>query len=58
MWCADVLNGTVSPSAYLGGVFAKNSALAPAMQNYGNIPWTNAGDFSESANVNSYLCRS
>lgn len=52
---ADVLNGTVSPSAYLGDVFAKNSALAPAMQNYGNIPWTNAGDFSESANVNSYL---
>lgn len=43
---ADVLNGTVSPSAYLGDVFAKNSALAPAMQNYGNIPWTNAGDFS------------
>ena len=36
-------------------MFAKNSALAPAMQNYGNIPWTNAGDFSESANVNSYL---
>ena len=52
---ADVLNGTVSPSAHLGDIFAKNSALAPAMQNYGNIPWSNAGDFSESANVNSYL---
>ncbi|TGY97227.1 beta-glucosidase [Petralouisia muris] len=52
---ADVLNGTVSPSAHLGDIFAKNSALAPAMQNYGNIPWENAGDFSETANVNSYL---
>lgn len=52
---ADVLNGTVSPSAHLGDVFAKNSALAPAMQNYGNIPWENASDFDEIANVNSYL---
>lgn len=52
---ADVLNGTVSPSAHLGDTFAKNSALAPAMQNYGNIPWTNVSDFEEAANVNSYL---
>ena len=52
---ADVLNGTVSPSAHLGDVFAKNSALAPAMQNYGNIPWENASNFAEAANVNSYL---
>lgn len=52
---ADVLNGTVSPSAHLGDVFAKNSALAPAMMNYGNIPWTNAAGFSPDANVNSYL---
>lgn len=52
---ADVLNGTVSPSAHLGDTFAKNSALAPAMQNYGNIPWENAAGFSEAANVNSYL---
>lgn len=52
---ADVLNGTVSPSAHLGDTFAKNSALAPAMANYGNIPWANAGDFSETENVNSYL---
>lgn len=52
---ADVLNGTVSPSGHLGDSFAKNSALAPAMQNYGNIPWKNASDFSEQANVNSYL---
>lgn len=52
---ADVLNGTVSPSAHLGDTFAKNSALAPAMANYGNIPWENASDFAETANVNSYL---
>ena len=52
---ADVLTGAVSPSAHLGDVFAKNSALAPAMQNYGNIPWTNADSFSADANVNSYL---
>ena len=52
---ADVLNGTVSPSAHLGDVMAKNSALAPAMANYGNIPWTNAADFAAEANVNSYL---
>lgn len=52
---ADVLNGTVSPSAHLGDIYAKNSALAPAMQNYGNIPWANASDFSEEASVNSYL---
>ena len=55
---ADVLNGTVSPSAHLGDVFAKNSALAPAMMNYGNIPWANASDFSADANVNSYLIES
>lgn len=52
---ADVLNGTVSPSAHLGDIFAKNSALAPAMKNYGNIAWENAGSFAEAANVNSYL---
>ncbi|TCD53874.1 beta-glucosidase [Alloscardovia theropitheci] len=52
---ADTLNGTVNPSGALGDVFAKNSALAPAMANYGNIPWKNAHDFSEDAAVNSYL---
>lgn len=52
---ADVLNGTVSPSAHLGDIMAKNSALAPAMMNYGNIPWTNAGDFTPEMNVNGYL---
>lgn len=52
---ADVLTGAANPSAYLGDVFAKNSALAPAMRNYGNIPWTNADSFSADASVNSYL---
>lgn len=52
---ADVLNGTVSPSAHLGDVMAKNSAVAPAMSNYGNVAWRNASDFSEDAAVNSYL---
>lgn len=52
---ADTLNGTINPSGALGDTFAKNTAVAPAMMNYGNIPWTNAGDFSEDAAVNSYL---
>ncbi|MFV0535494.1 MAG: fibronectin type III-like domain-contianing protein, partial [Cumulibacter sp.] len=52
---ADVLSGVVSPSAHLGDIFAKNSALAPAMANYGDIPWTNAADFAEAESVNSYL---
>lgn len=52
---ADVLNGTVSPSAYLGDVYAKNTALAPAMKNYGDISWQNVSDFTPEENVNSYL---
>ena len=52
---ADVLNGTVAPSAHLGDTFVKNGALAPAMQNFGNIPWANASDFAEGTSVNSYL---
>ncbi|OZG59780.1 beta-glucosidase [Bifidobacterium lemurum] len=55
---ADILNGTVSPSAHLGDVMAKNTALAPAMANYGDIAWSNASDFSEDAAVNSYLIES
>ena len=50
---ADVLNGTVSPSAHLGDTYAKNNALAPAMMNFGSqTQWTNkpAGD-----NINSIL---
>lgn len=53
---ARVLNGTVSPSAYMGDTYAANSALAPAMMNFGNIPWGNAaGTFGSGDNVNSYL---
>lgn len=52
---ASVLNGTVSPSARLGDVFAANSAMAPAMKNYGDIPWTNQGDFQPADNVKGYL---
>lgn len=52
---ADVLSGAVTPSGHLGDVYAKNSALAPAMQNYGNLAWDNADSFSADANVNSYL---
>ncbi len=55
---ADVLNGTISPSAHLGDTFAKNSALAPAMMNFGDIPWSNAGDFDSVYAVNSYLVES
>ena len=52
---ADVLNGTVSPSAHLGDTMAANTAVDPAMQSAGNIPWANAADFSADQNVNSYL---
>lgn len=52
---ADVLNGKVSPSAYLGDIHVANNGANPAMQSYGNIPWANAADFSADANVNSYL---
>ncbi len=52
---ADVLNGTVSPSAHLGDTYVTNAAVAPAMQNFGNVPWENASDFGKNDNVNSYL---
>lgn len=52
---ADVLSGVVSPSGKLGDIYAKNTALAPAMMNYGNIPWENASDFKPEENVNAYL---
>jgi beta-glucosidase len=52
---ADVLNGTASPSGHLGNIYAKNSALAPAMANYGSIPWANKADFAPTASVNGYL---
>ncbi len=52
---AQTLNGTINPSGALGDIYATNSALAPAMANYGDIEWANADDFSEDENVNSYL---
>ena len=52
---ADVLNGTASPSGHLGDTYAKNSALAPAMRNFGYLEWTNAASFNPAAVVNSYL---
>lgn len=54
---ADILNGTVSPSARLGDIYATNGAVAPAMQNFGDdTPWANdATDFVQGANVNTYL---
>ena len=52
---ADILNGSVSPSAHLGDTYAKNSALAPAMANFGYVEWTNAASFNADAVVNSYL---
>lgn len=51
----DLLTGVKSPSAHLGDIYAKNTAAAPAMQNFGNIPWANASEFESADNVNSYL---
>lgn len=52
---ADVLNGTKAPSAHLGNVYAANTAVNPAMRNFGNIPWANASSFGKNDSVNSYL---
>lgn len=52
---ADVLNGTVSPSAYLGDIYTANNKVNPARQSFGNVPWANASDFESAENVNSYL---
>ncbi len=52
---ANILNGTVNPSARLGDTYVTNGAVAPAMQSFGNIPWENASSFSSAENVNSYL---
>lgn len=52
---ADVLNGTVSPSASLGDIYVTNNIANPAMQSFGDIPWANASDFKDEENVNSYL---
>ncbi|MBQ7323110.1 MAG: glycoside hydrolase family 3 C-terminal domain-containing protein [Clostridia bacterium] len=53
---ADVLNGTVAPSAYLGDIYAANTAVNPAMMNFGaETPWANVDSFAKAENVNSYL---
>lgn len=52
---ANVLNGTTNPSAYLGDIYVTNNGANPAMQSFGNVPWTNASDFESAENVNSYL---
>ena len=58
---ASVLKGEVSPSGHLGDTYAVNSALSPAMQNYGGdeagtqIAWANASSYGQGDNVNSYL---
>lgn len=54
---AEVLNGTVNPSAHLGDTYATNSTLAPSMQNFGEISWGNL-DTLEGDNINSYLIES
>lgn len=51
---ADVLNGTVSPSAHLGDIYAANSAVNPSMQNFGDIAWANKADLAGNS-ANSYL---
>lgn len=53
---AKMLKGEVNPSAYLGDIFPTNSAAAPAMQSFGDIPWNvPEGTFTPDDNVNSYL---
>ena len=59
---ASVLKGETSPSGHLGDIYAVNSALAPAMWNYGGdeegsqIMWADAAtDYTGDENVNSYL---
>lgn len=52
---AQALVGDVNPSGHLGDIYAVNSALAPAMMNYGTATnWTNASNYN-GMNVNSYL---
>lgn len=52
---AQVLTGEVNASGHLGDVLVTNAQATPAMQNFGNIPWANASDFTDDQNVNSYL---
>lgn len=54
---ADVLNGTVSPSAYLTDTHVANAQATPAMMNFGRMSkWTGFSDEEASSNnINSYL---
>ncbi len=55
---ADVLNGTVSPSAHLGDTYAANTAVNPAMVSYGTDgknKWSNVDEFGGNDNTNSFL---
>ena len=52
---AQVLNGTATPSAHLGDIYAANTAVNPAMRNFGaETPWLDTAGL-EGANVNTYL---
>lgn len=52
---AQVLNGTVAPSARLGDILEANTNTNPAMKNYGDIPWANKSSFNSVDNVNGYI---
>lgn len=58
---AQVLTGKANPSGRLGDTYAVNTALAPAMMNYGGdengtqIAWKDKADYTGNENVNSYL---
>ena len=52
---AQVLNGTVAPSARLGDTLEANTNTNPAMKNYGDIPWANKSSFNSADNVNGYI---
>ena len=51
---ADVLNGTVAPSAYLTDTYATNGLATPALQNFGKVDWPE-GIQDSGNNINSYL---
>lgn len=47
---AQLLNGSVLPSGHLADTFAVNSALAPAMRDYGAYVFANADEIDTSGN--------
>ena len=46
---ADILTGEVNPSGALSDLYASDSTSAPAMANFGVIPWTNAAGALDTA---------